>query len=108
MIEVVLHVGPEGQRATLSASPDETLGLLIARAAIDTGIDPNETLAGRKSWTIATADGSFYQERPFISATKISAIADDGTRVELYLDPCELCMHGSPWVRGRGYLCGSC
>jgi hypothetical protein len=108
MIEVVLHLGPHDQRATLSASPDETLGLLIARAALDTGIDPNETLAGRKSWTLATADGSFYQERPFISATKIGSIAQEGTRIDLYLDQYELCMHGSPWVRGRGYLCGSC
>jgi hypothetical protein len=109
-ITVKLHclVGGRDEHVVIVCPGDERLGALLSLVAPECAIDPRAPLPGRKSWIIATPNGSWYTQGPFACDTRVGVIAEGASEVELFLEHTDLCMHGSPAVRGQGFLCGWC
>jgi hypothetical protein len=76
--------------------------------APECGLDPRAPLPGRKCWIIATADGRWWAQEPFACSSRVDAIANGALEIELFPEHTDVCRHGSPGVRGHGFLCGWC
>lgn len=92
----------------ITCPEDERLGALLVRVAPECGVDPRAALPGHKCWIVATGDGRWYAQQPFECDTRVGAIADGAREIELFLEHTDVCRHGSPGVRGHGFLCGWC
>ena len=95
--------GREGRDIELDESL--SVGELTRLMAHAWGLDLE---ARNRGWLLSTDDGRAYAQGPErVTQSVAEFLRDTGSRA-LALAEQEVCMHGSPGVPGRGFLCGWC
>lgn len=86
---------------------DETLsvGELTRQIARTFGADLG---AQNRGWLLATEDGQAYAQSPARETQSVGEFLRGTSCRKVALAEQDLCMHGSPGVPGRGFLCGWC
>jgi hypothetical protein len=100
-----------GERVVVSAQLDHSVGALLSQCAPELGVQPGAPLQGRREWIVSTPAGEWYAQDPFACSASVRAVlaATGGAQsLVLHLYVTDVCMHGSPGVLGRGFLCGWC
>ena len=87
-----------------ATSIDSTTTAAELFARLRPGVDPKVGY-----WILARSDGGKYIENPGRKDTLVSSLfGEDEESPDLYIEQPEKCMHGSPGIRNRGFLCGWC
>lgn len=92
----------------LDLNCDETTSIKDVCLDVASKLELNPAKPERGSWLLATDDGENYIQNPFDNTAPISYFRTNSSLTNLILEITPLCMHGSPSVPKKGFLCGWC